>query len=98
MLWATTFQGPKMYKQKIVKSYGVPEKVLQRILVQGSNPGEGMNVCKCLVPSQHGGTLDNRRTTSHLVRLVEGEERWEAHDHPQGVLPQNWGGIEKLVL
>ncbi|GFS47919.1 uncharacterized protein TNCV_3598901 [Trichonephila clavipes] len=26
-----------------------------------------------------------------LVRLVEGEERWDAPDHPQGVLPQNWG-------
>ncbi|GFV78507.1 hypothetical protein TNCV_1888131 [Trichonephila clavipes] len=28
------------------------------------------------------------------MRLVEGEERWEAPDHPQDVLPQNWGGIE----
>ncbi|GFV32385.1 uncharacterized protein TNCV_1676711 [Trichonephila clavipes] len=29
-----------------------------------------------------------------LVRLVEGEERWEASDHPQIVLPLNWGGTE----
>ncbi|GFW80485.1 uncharacterized protein TNCV_2415871 [Trichonephila clavipes] len=29
-----------------------------------------------------------------LVRLVEGEERWEAPDHPQGVLPLNWGETE----
>ncbi|GFX55223.1 hypothetical protein TNCV_1156801 [Trichonephila clavipes] len=29
-----------------------------------------------------------------LVRLVEEEQRWEAPDHPQSVLPQNWGGIE----
>ncbi|GFW45848.1 uncharacterized protein TNCV_4495681 [Trichonephila clavipes] len=31
---------------------------------------------------------------SPLVRLVEGEERWEASDHPQSVLPLNWDGIE----
>ncbi|GFT07766.1 hypothetical protein TNCV_1213731 [Trichonephila clavipes] len=30
-----------------------------------------------------------------LVRLVEEEKRWEAPNHPQGVLPQNWGGTEK---
>ncbi|GFT98081.1 uncharacterized protein TNCV_789031 [Trichonephila clavipes] len=36
----------------------------------------------------------SRRATSPLVRLVEGEERWEAPDHPQDVLPLNWGGIE----
>ncbi|GFX31299.1 hypothetical protein TNCV_2061181 [Trichonephila clavipes] len=28
-------------------------------------------------------------------RLVEGEARWEAPDHPQSVLPQNWGGTEQ---
>ncbi|GFS95053.1 hypothetical protein TNCV_341341 [Trichonephila clavipes] len=27
--------------------------------------------------------------------LVEGKERLEACDHPQGVLPQNWGGTEQ---
>ncbi|GFV03666.1 uncharacterized protein TNCV_1876141 [Trichonephila clavipes] len=37
------------------------------------------------------GTLNNRRASSPLVRLVEEEERWETPDHPQGVLPQNWG-------
>ncbi|GFU05851.1 uncharacterized protein TNCV_3394461 [Trichonephila clavipes] len=41
-----------------------------------SNPGEDMNVCKCVVPSRHGGTLNSRRATSPLVRLEEGEERW----------------------
>ncbi|GFU97418.1 uncharacterized protein TNCV_1912731 [Trichonephila clavipes] len=39
------------------------------------------------------GTLNNRRAASPLVRLVEGEERWEALI-PQGVLPQNWGETE----
>ncbi|GFW23965.1 hypothetical protein TNCV_4950111 [Trichonephila clavipes] len=40
----------------------------------GSNPGEDMDVCKCIVPSRHGVTLNNRRVASTLVRLVEGEE------------------------
>ncbi|GFS99491.1 hypothetical protein TNCV_4534591 [Trichonephila clavipes] len=44
----------------------------------------------CIVPSWHGGTLDSRRASSPLVRLVEGEERWETPDP----LPQNWGGTE----
>ncbi|GFX08943.1 uncharacterized protein TNCV_2966541 [Trichonephila clavipes] len=53
-----------------------------------------MDVCKCLVPSRHGGTLNSRRAASPLVRLMEGEGRWEASDHPRGVLPQNWGETE----
>ncbi|GFU98033.1 uncharacterized protein TNCV_233091 [Trichonephila clavipes] len=42
-----------------------------------------------------GGTLNRRRATSSLVRLVEGEEKWEAPDHLQDVLSQNWGGTEQ---
>ncbi|GFT89305.1 uncharacterized protein TNCV_4386071 [Trichonephila clavipes] len=61
----------------------------------GSNPGEGMDVCRCIVPSRHGGILNSRRAKSPLMRLVEEEERWEALDHSQDVLPQNWGGIEQ---
>ncbi|GFV65416.1 uncharacterized protein TNCV_2638461 [Trichonephila clavipes] len=53
-----------------------------------------MDVCKCIVPSRHGGTLNSRRAASPLVRLVDGEERWEASDDPQGVSPQSWGGAE----
>ncbi|GFY32478.1 uncharacterized protein TNCV_3559861 [Trichonephila clavipes] len=53
-----------------------------------------MDVCKCIVPSRHGGTLNSRRAVSSLVRLVEVEGRWEAPDHPQGDLPQNWGETE----
>ncbi|GFW46938.1 hypothetical protein TNCV_2982941 [Trichonephila clavipes] len=41
----------------------------------GSNPGENMDVCKCIVPSRYGGTLNNLRAPSPLVRLVEREER-----------------------
>ncbi|GFY31587.1 cullin-4A [Trichonephila clavipes] len=40
------------------------------------------------------GTLNSRRATSPLVRLVEGEKRWEAPDHSQGVLPLNWAETE----
>ncbi|GFW43588.1 uncharacterized protein TNCV_4769401 [Trichonephila clavipes] len=42
----------------------------------GLNPGEDMDVCKCIVPSRHGGTLNSRRAASPLVGLVEGIERW----------------------
>ncbi|GFY27635.1 cullin-4A [Trichonephila clavipes] len=61
----------------------------------GSYPGKYMDVCKCIVPSWHGDTLNSRLAANPLVRLVEGEERWEAPDHPQGVLPQNWGETEQ---
>ncbi|GFU06187.1 uncharacterized protein TNCV_4764971 [Trichonephila clavipes] len=61
---------------------------------QGSNPGEGMDVYKCIVPLRHWSTLNSRRAASPLVRLLEGQERWEALDYFQGVLSQNWGGTE----
>ncbi|GFW78055.1 uncharacterized protein TNCV_135251 [Trichonephila clavipes] len=34
--------------------------------------GEGMNVCKCIVPLRHAGWLFSHRTASPHVRLVEG--------------------------
>ncbi|GFV29881.1 hypothetical protein TNCV_2083461 [Trichonephila clavipes] len=40
-----------------------------------------MDVCKCTVPLWHWGTLNSHRAASPLVRLMEGEERWEAFDH-----------------
>ncbi|GFV52943.1 hypothetical protein TNCV_2876111 [Trichonephila clavipes] len=39
--------------------------------------------------------LNSRRAASPLVRLVEGEEMWEAPDYPQGILSQNWGETER---
>ncbi|GFV04322.1 uncharacterized protein TNCV_919431 [Trichonephila clavipes] len=59
------------------------------------NPAEDMDVCKCIVSLRHGGTLNNHRAASSLVRLVEGQERCEAAD-PQGgpLLPQNCNGTE----
>ncbi|GFW08117.1 uncharacterized protein TNCV_2978841 [Trichonephila clavipes] len=60
----------------------------------GSNPKEARDVRKGTVPSRHGGTLNSRRATNPLVRLMEGKETWEALDYPQGVQPQNWRGNE----
>ncbi|GFX64273.1 uncharacterized protein TNCV_1499971 [Trichonephila clavipes] len=54
-----------------------------------------MDVCKCIVPLRHGGTLNSRQAASPLMWLVEGEERLEAPGNPQGFLLLNWGGIEQ---
>ncbi|GFU15395.1 hypothetical protein TNCV_1045941 [Trichonephila clavipes] len=62
-----------------------------------SNLGKFTDICKCVVPLQHEGTLNSRRTASPLVRLVQGEARWEFLD-PQGVLPLNWIGTEKKII
>ncbi|GFX85301.1 uncharacterized protein TNCV_2675761 [Trichonephila clavipes] len=51
------------------------------------------DVCKCIVPSGHGVILNSRRAASPLVRLVEGEERWEALTLPR-MFSQNWGETE----
>ncbi|GFT24340.1 hypothetical protein TNCV_3252011 [Trichonephila clavipes] len=54
------------------------------------NPGEDMDVCKCIVPLRHG-TLNSRRAASPLVNLVAGDERWEALDFPAGCSPSKLG-------
>ncbi|GFT91253.1 hypothetical protein TNCV_4044781 [Trichonephila clavipes] len=48
----------------------------------GSNPEEGLDVCKCIVPSRHESTVNSRRSTGPLVMSVEEKESWEAPDHP----------------
>ncbi|GFX26816.1 uncharacterized protein TNCV_1839891 [Trichonephila clavipes] len=54
-----------------------------------------MDVCKCIVPSWHGGTLNSRRASSPFMRLVAGEERWEIPDPHSGCSPSKlWGGTE----
>ncbi|GFW73778.1 uncharacterized protein TNCV_1542321 [Trichonephila clavipes] len=53
-----------------------------------------MYVCKRILPLRLVGTLISLRAACPLVMLLDGEEMWEASDHPQGVLPQNWGGTE----
>ncbi|GFY17813.1 uncharacterized protein TNCV_1075481 [Trichonephila clavipes] len=45
--------------------------------------GEDMDVCKCVVSSRHGGTVKRSRVAISIVKLVEGEERWEVRDHPR---------------
>ncbi|GFX67019.1 hypothetical protein TNCV_4181441 [Trichonephila clavipes] len=49
------------------------------------------NVKECFLSASN---LD-RRTASLLVRLQEGEERWEAPGHLQVFLPLNWGRTEQ---
>ncbi|GFT29125.1 hypothetical protein TNCV_3587381 [Trichonephila clavipes] len=44
----------------------------------GSYPAEGIDVCNCIMPLRHRGTLNNHR----------------APDYTQGTLPQNWGATE----
>ncbi|GFT07160.1 uncharacterized protein TNCV_1416501 [Trichonephila clavipes] len=51
------------------------------VVRRGGASSEGMDVCKCTVPPWHGGTLNSHRAASPLMRLVEGEERWDAPDH-----------------
>ncbi|GFV08306.1 hypothetical protein TNCV_327401 [Trichonephila clavipes] len=43
----------------------------------GSNPGEGMDVCKCIVPSRHEGTLNIRRAANSLVSGVVNESLYK---------------------
>ncbi|GFV41836.1 uncharacterized protein TNCV_3629871 [Trichonephila clavipes] len=59
-----------------------------------------MDVCKCIMPSWQGFTLNSRRAASRLVMLEKEEERWEASDYTQGLFPQNWGETElnRLVI
>ncbi|GFW35772.1 hypothetical protein TNCV_4436191 [Trichonephila clavipes] len=44
-------------------------------------------VAAAIVPLWHGGTLNSRRATSPLVRLVARDERWETPDPPPGCSP-----------
>ncbi|GFY25363.1 hypothetical protein TNCV_2484831 [Trichonephila clavipes] len=39
-----------------------------------------MDICKCILPLWHGGTLRSRRAASLHVRLTE--ERWELPNQP----------------
>ncbi|GFT36095.1 hypothetical protein TNCV_4774341 [Trichonephila clavipes] len=55
-----------------------------------SNPGEGMDVCECIVPLWHE-TLNNRRATSPSREVCEKEGEGEIPDSPSGCLPQKLG-------
>ncbi|GFT73391.1 hypothetical protein TNCV_1081501 [Trichonephila clavipes] len=47
----------------------------------GSNLEEGMDVCKCIVPSRHEGTLNSRRAASphvsHTKAIDDGHRNFE---------------------
>ncbi|GFS64435.1 hypothetical protein TNCV_3955961 [Trichonephila clavipes] len=64
----------------------------------GSSPGEDMDVCKCIVHLKHGGTLNNRRVVSPLVRLVEGEESGVTKNTRASLQSQVLGRKLKYVL
>ncbi|GFV91925.1 hypothetical protein TNCV_2975961 [Trichonephila clavipes] len=49
----------------------------------GLNLGEDMDVCKCIGPLWHGGTLNSRRTTIPVMWLVEGEESRDEFQEPR---------------
>ncbi|GFV11526.1 hypothetical protein TNCV_975181 [Trichonephila clavipes] len=73
-------------------------KAVDSVVVRASDStpaGLGPSPIRYSVPSWHGGTLDRCRAASLLVRLVEGEEKWEPPDHLQGVLPQTWGKVDQ---
>ncbi|GFS64409.1 hypothetical protein TNCV_3955791 [Trichonephila clavipes] len=46
------------------------------------NPGKGIEVCKCLVPEQHGSPLHIHLAESPFKRLAEGKERGDEEVHP----------------
>ncbi|GFU51370.1 hypothetical protein TNCV_2766881 [Trichonephila clavipes] len=60
-------------------------------LGMGSNPREGMNIRKRIMPAAWGA-LHSRRAAIPFVILVGEEERWKALDYPHTVVPQSWGG------
>ncbi|GFU84711.1 hypothetical protein TNCV_2126521 [Trichonephila clavipes] len=53
-------------------------------------------VGKPTIPSAFAawGYLNSHRAASSLMRLVEGEEKWQSPDHPHGILHQYRGGTE----
>ncbi|GFU65366.1 cytochrome P450 3A11 [Trichonephila clavipes] len=54
----------------------------------GSNPGEEMDVCKCIVPSQHA--IEPQVPSGGWWKGKRGERLLTT----PGILPQNWGGNE----
>ncbi|GFX25704.1 hypothetical protein TNCV_1205811 [Trichonephila clavipes] len=51
-----------------------PQSPWSRILGMGLNSGEDVDVCKCIVPLRHGGTLNSRQAASRIVRWGKGKE------------------------
>ncbi|GFV04414.1 uncharacterized protein TNCV_920352 [Trichonephila clavipes] len=51
-----------------------------------------VNLLDCVLEARD---ITSDEAASPHVRLMEWEERWEAPDHTQDVLPQNWGRTEQ---
>ncbi|GFW72952.1 hypothetical protein TNCV_830751 [Trichonephila clavipes] len=72
-------------REFLISNFGflftIPKRIRKGL---GSNPGEDVGVCKCIVPSRHGGTLNSRRATSPPVMVVARDEMWEAPNPPPG--------------
>ncbi|GFV02445.1 hypothetical protein TNCV_1023731 [Trichonephila clavipes] len=49
----------------------------------GSNPGQDMDICKCIVPSRHGGTLNSCRAASRFLGVGGRGREVASPDHPQ---------------
>ncbi|GFX30204.1 hypothetical protein TNCV_1963111 [Trichonephila clavipes] len=69
-----------------IKRNWTPRMVLMKLNAVpfglGSNPGEDIDVCKYIVPSPQGSTLNNRRATSPLFCVWWKRKRSErAPDH-----------------
>ncbi|GFU85025.1 leucine-rich repeat-containing protein let-4 [Trichonephila clavipes] len=98
----SSFETSALAATVLVTSFHAPPLSMWPVLPQpitpaedlGSNPGEDMDVCKCIVPSRHEDTLNSRRAASPIVRSAEREERWEASDHPRSGLPLYWSGTD----
>ncbi|GFW10207.1 uncharacterized protein TNCV_1849241 [Trichonephila clavipes] len=58
-------------RQREQNSEGMQKKLIPRRPGFESNPGKGMNVCKCIVPLWHGDTLISCQAASPLGRLME---------------------------
>ncbi|GFU16508.1 hypothetical protein TNCV_836721 [Trichonephila clavipes] len=62
----------------------------------GSNSGEGMGVCKCIMPLWHGSTLNSSRATNPLLRKGKRSGRVLT---PPGYSPSKLGwNLAKIVL
>ncbi|GFY27353.1 hypothetical protein TNCV_2069731 [Trichonephila clavipes] len=62
---------------------------------QGKKSVKGMDVCKCIVPLRHGGTLNSHRAAIPVLKSWWKEKRGEKPlTTPTLFSLKNWGGAE----
>ncbi|GFW07708.1 transposable element Tc1 transposase [Trichonephila clavipes] len=61
-----------------------------------SNPEEGMDDCKYIVPSRHGSTFCHR-AASPLMRLVEGKERRKSYREIAKIVGRSHSCVQKII-